>query len=303
MRSQYQHEGLVWIDLESPSQDDVRGIIETYHIAPLIAEELLVPSSKPRVVFESDYVYLVLHFPALRHSHSSTEQEIDFIIGKNFLITTHYETIDPLHNFSKVFEVHSVLEKSRFGEHAGFMFYYMLKSLYQAVENEVEYVLRELRHIEEDIFAGHEVHMVESISNSSRDLLTLRQRMEPHREVLRDFESVATQLFGSDFAPFVRSLTDDYYRVHNHIMRATESLHELRETNNSLLTTKQNETMRVLTLMALLTFPLALLVAVLDSNTISNPIVGHPYDFWIILALILALGGAMLWYFKYKRWM
>jgi hypothetical protein len=59
-------------------------------------------------------------------------------------------------------------------------------------------------------------------------------------------------------------MSNEYYRVHNHVMRNTESLHELRETNNSLLTTKQNETMRVLTGMALLTFPLTLFVTISD---------------------------------------
>lgn len=303
MHSRYEHKGMVWIDLESPSRDEVHDIIDQFGIAPLIAEQLLVPTTKPRVEFCGDYTYLVLHFPALRHSHKSREQEIDFLVGRNFLITTHYDTIDPLHKFSKVFEVNSVLEKSNFGDHAGYMLFYMLRNLYQAVEHEVEYVLHDLASIEEHIFSGHEVKMVESISGSARDLLNLRQRIEPHRDVLRDFEAGAVKMFGPEFSPYLRSVSDDYYRVHNHIMRATESLHELRETNNSLLTTKQNETMRVLTIMALLTFPLALFVAIFDIDATSNPIIGLPYDFWIIVGSVITAGTAMLLYFKKKKWL
>ncbi|MEK7133938.1 MAG: CorA family divalent cation transporter [Patescibacteria group bacterium] len=302
MHSRYEHNGLVWIDLESPSRDEVHDIVDQFSIAPLIAEELLLPSTKPRVDFFKDYAYLVLHFPALRHSHKSREQEIDFIVGRNFLITTHYDTIDPLHKFSKVFEVNSMLEKSNLG-HAGYLLFYMLKNLYQAVEHELEYIQHDLSTIEEHIFSGHEVKMVESISIRSRDLLTLRQRIEPHREVLRDFEVGASNFFGAEFSPYLRAISDEYYRVHNHIMRATESLHELRETNNSLLTTKQNETMRVLTIMALLTFPLALFVAIFDINATSNPIIGLPYDFWIIVGSVFTAGAGMLWYFRYKKWL
>ncbi len=303
MRSRYEHNGLVWVDLESPSRDEIREVIEAFHVAPLVAEELLIPSTKPRVEFSENYAYLVLHFPALRHSHTNKEQEIDFIVGKKFLVTTRYDTIDPLHKFSKIFEVNSVLQKSNFGDHAGYMFFYMLKNLYQSVEHELEFILRDLASIEEHIFSGLEVPMVEDISRSARDLLNLRQRIEPHREILRDFESGAVKLFGPEFAPFLRSVSDHYYRVHNHIMRATESLHELRETNNSLLTTKQNETMRILTLMALVTFPLSLLVAILSSDTLHNPIVGTRYDFWIIVGLTVLAGAAMLAYFKYKKWL
>lgn len=303
MHTRYEHNGLIWVDLESPTRDEVQDVMDQFSIAPLIAEELLLPTTKPRVEYYPDYLYMVLHFPALRHSHKTREQEIDFIVGRNFIVTTHYDTIDPLHKFSKVFEVNSLLDKSNLGDHAGYMLYYMLKKLYGAVEHEVEYVQHDLGVIEEHIFAGHEVAMVTSISRSARDLLNLRQRIEPHREVLRDFESSGTQFFGAEFARYIRSISDEYYRVHNHIMRATESLHELRETNNSLLTTKQNETMRILTIMALLTFPLALFVAILDINAVYNPIIGLPYDFWIIVALVVCMGSLMLWYFRHKKWL
>ena len=145
--------------------------------------------------------------------------------------------------------------------------------------------------------------MVSEISLCARDLLNLRQTIEPHREVLRAMETETVAFFGEAFAPYLRALTNEYYRVHNHIMRSTESLHELRETNNSLLTTRQNETMRVLTIMAFLTFPLSLLVAILNLNTVINPIRGLPYDFWIIVGSVVFSGTLMIWYFKHKKWL
>ena len=66
MHSRYEHNGLIWVDLESPSRDEVQDIMDEFAIAPLIAEELLLPATKPRVEFYQDYVYLVLHFPALQ---------------------------------------------------------------------------------------------------------------------------------------------------------------------------------------------------------------------------------------------
>ena len=135
MYSRYEHDGLVWIDLESPNRDEVTRIISEFQILPLVAEELLFPATKPRAEFYDRYAYLVMHFPALRHSHKTREQEVDFIVGKNFLITTHYDVIDPLHKFAKIFEVHSILDHGETQEHAGFLFFYMLKKLYKAVEH------------------------------------------------------------------------------------------------------------------------------------------------------------------------
>lgn len=302
MRKEYAQDKIVWIDLESPSRAEVRELIEQYNLEPLIAEELLQPSSKARTELRSSYIYTIMHFPALRHTHKSREQEIDFIVGRNFVITTHYETIDPLHQFSKLFEVNSVLDRSNIGENASYMFFYMIKGMYKAVEHELEFIRRNHSEIQQRVFSGEEREMVEAISENARDLLNIRQTIEPHREVLQELESFGGTFFNPEFTPYLRALTNEYYRVHNHVMRHIDSLHELRETNNSLLSAKQNETMRMLTIMALLTFPLSLFVSIAGIASPHNPLRDMPYDFWVIVILVIVCALCMLWYFRKKRW-
>ena len=303
MHSRFTQGNLLWLDLESLTREEVQSVIDEFGITHLVAEELLLPSTKPHAEFHDNCIYLVLHFPALRHAHKNREQEIDFVIGKNFLITAHYDPIDQLHRFSKIFEVNSMLDSNKIGDHAGYLFFYMLKKMYGSIEHEIEYISRDLLMIEEHIFIGHEIDMVKAISRSARDLLNLRQTIEPHREVLKSLDEGGVQFFGQDFMPYLRAISNEYYRVHNHVMRHTDSLHELRESNNSLLSTKENETMRVLTIMALLTFPLSLMVAILQIDTVHNPIRGLPYDFWIILGTVVFTGSCMVIYFKHKKWL
>ena len=303
MISRQTYGNLTWIDLETPTHREVRDIADEFGIAPIVAEEILLPSTKPRVDFYDSYIYIILHFPILHHSHTTFEQEVDFVIGRNFLITTHYEVIDPIHKFSKIFEVNSILDKSAIIEHAGFVFFYMLKKLYRDIESQIDNNRQDLLHIEEDIFDGHEIKVVKSISRVARDLLNMRQTIEPHREVLKTLEAEGSNFFGEKFSPYLRTLANEYYRVHNQTTRLTDFLHELRETNNSLLSTKENETMRTLTLMALLTFPLSLMVAILQIDTVHNPIRGLPGDFWIILGAVVLVGSGMILYFRHRKWL
>lgn len=303
MKSRYEHKDIVWVDLENPTRAEVVDVAAEFGLDAFTAEELLMPSMRPHVEVNKEYAYLILHFPALRHAHKSREQEVDFVIGRRFLITTHYDTIDPLHKFSKIFEVNSVLDMGNIGDHAGYVFFYMLKKLYKAVEHEVEYVKRDLSSIEEHIFSDHQVEMVAAISRSARDLLNLRQTIEPHRDVLKSLEGEGSAFFGEEFRQYLRTIENEYYRVHNHITRATESLHELRETNNSLLTTKQNETMKVFTIMAFVTFPLSLLAAIFDINSEHNPLLGLPYDFWIMIGIMVFAAFCMYLFFRRKNWL
>ncbi|HEY4479390.1 MAG TPA: CorA family divalent cation transporter [Candidatus Paceibacterota bacterium] len=304
MINRHIYKNLVWIDLESPTHEEIEEIAGQYKIGHLVTQELARPSFKPKVETYPDYIYLILHFPVIRHSHSlDTDQEIDFILGKDFLITAHYDTVDPLHKFSRIFEVNSILDKSNIGDHAGFIFFYMMRELYTSLANELEFVFETLKDIEARIFRGKEKEMVFALSNVSRILLDFRQATIHHKDILDSFDEPARALLGNGFGPYVRATRDEYFKVTNTIRSHGELLSELRETNNSLLNTKQNEIMRHLTMMAFVTFPLSLVVALLAIDTEYNPVLGLPQDFWLIAGIIVFGMASIIVYFKWKKWL
>jgi magnesium transporter len=303
MVHRYEHHNLLWIDLESPTSDEVRGVMDEFHLDPAVAEELLLPSLKPKVERYKSYLYLILHFPTFKHTHSSdNNQEVDFVIGKNFLITTRYDTIDPLHKFSKIFEVHTILHKEDVGEHAGFLFYHMLRKLYRSIEHELDFMRDELLDIERNIFAGQEREMVESLSKVSRGVRNFKEVTAKHRSVLESFEK-ESDFFGNNFSYHARTILGQYLQIQNDIAAHADSLTELRETNNSLVSTKQNEIMKTLTIMAFITFPLTLLTSILGMNTDYLPFVGLPGDFWIVVGIMIMLTSIFFIFFKYRKWL
>jgi len=305
MITRYQHKNIIWIDLESPTPEEIKEIMEKYNIHPIVAEELLHQTLKPRVEFyENNFIYLILHFPAFKHTHSTQQnQEVDFIVGHDFIITTRYDTIDPLHKFSKIFEVDSILDKSGIGDHAGYIFYFMIKKLYKALEHELEYITDALREIEERIFEGREKEMVIELSAISRDLLNFKQAITPHKDVLTSFEPAGLKFFGDNFQHYLKNIMGEYYRVQSGIEANLDSLGELRETNNSLVSTKQNEVMKVLTIMAFITFPLSLIASIFGMNTKYLPIVGSQNDFWIIISIMIIAVMIFFTFFKHKKWL
>lgn len=305
MITKHTHKNIVWIDLESPTNEEVRQVMEEYSFHPSIAEELLLPTMKPKVEFyDGKIIYLILHFPAFKHTHGDSQnQEVDFIIGKNFLITTRYDTIDPLHKFSKEFETNSILDKNNVPEHAGFLFFYMIRKLYRALEHELEYIYDELEEVEKNMFRGKEREMVVDLSIISRDLLNFKHAVRLHREILESLEIVGKKLFGDEFSYHLKAIIVEYYKIHSGIESNVDSLTELRETNNSLVSTKQNEVMKILTIMAFITFPLSLVASIFGMNTDYLPIVGQPNDFWIITGFMGIATVSFFSFFKYKGWL
>src|ERR1700690_3600272 len=161
MLTRYVQRNLTWIDLVSPTPQEVRSLMHEFNIDPLIAEELLIPSYKPKVERRGEHLYVILHFPVLKGLGNRPEQEIDFVIGKHFLITARYAGNDPLQAFAKAFEVNSVLGHGTTGmTHGGHLFAAMARNLYIALLNECEVLDRHLQDIEEQIFKGDERDMV-----------------------------------------------------------------------------------------------------------------------------------------------
>lgn len=317
MINKNKYKNIEWIDLENPTNEEVRAIMDQYDIDPIIGNELLSPTLRPRVDAHSKYIYLILHFPVSPEKDrkeisdkgekklSKTQQkiqEVDFIIGKNFIITTHYDSVDAMYDFSKIFEVNSILSKNQIGNHAGYMFFFMIKYLYQILYNKVENLAEKLSQFEEEIFAGNEKEMVVELSKLKRTLLTFKEATAAHKEVLVTFEIAAEGFFGSDFKYYLRSILGEYYKVRTFIESTKEHLDEMRETNNSLLTTKQNEVIQKLTVITFIILPLSFISSLFGMNTANTPFVGQPLDFFIILSIVSGIGIIVFTFCKEKGW-
>lgn len=303
----YKHESVTWIDLENPTRDEVRDIISTYDIDPVVGEELLNQTHRSRVDLHKDYIYLILHFPTqFNPKHTGVKHridEIDFVIGRDFIITTRYSSVNALLEFSKIFESDTLIERKHFTKHAGFVFYHMIRNIYKSLYSKVEEIKTTLSAFEDKIYEGHEREMVFELSKMSRTILYFRESLSQHKEILTSFETAGKALFEKEFKFYLRAVTGEYLKLANSINSAKDYLYELRTTNDSLLSTKQNEIMKTLTVVNFIILPLSLITGLFGMNTDNNPIVGDPNDFWIIVFIMLVLTIISTTIFKRKNWL
>ena len=145
--------------------------------------------------------------------------------------------------------------------------------------------------------------MVSEISKINRRLLDFKQAIRFHKEVLASFEIAAKKFFGEAFGYHLSILNGEYNKVQNMLESHKEILDDLRDTNDSLLTDKTNETMRTLTIMSFVIFPLTLIATLFSMDTIHTPIVGMKGDFWLVLMIMVVAVICMYMYFKRKKWL
>jgi len=301
MISKYTYNDITWIDMQSPTEEEVFHLVDKYSIPPLVAEEFMSETVRSKVDLYNNLIYLILHFP-IDHAKNSekTEQEIDFVIGKNFLITIHYEHINSLHKFFKKFEKNYLFDKKNIGNHAGYLFFYLIKELYKDVLNELENINLDLKKIEHDIFEGKERETVKVILNVNRKLLDFKQAMRFHFETLKSFESAGKNFFETEFSYYLEAIISEYNKIKNVLDNHKDLLVDLRETNDSLLSSKTNEVIKNLTILNFVMLPIGLVAGVFAMN---SKLILSTQQFYTVIGIMILTGTTMFIFFKTKKWL
>jgi magnesium transporter len=301
----YAYRGGVWIDLEHPTEDEVRRIAEEFAISERLESELFSPTPAPLVASDTGVTFLVLHFPSRGGADGEIrDQEVDFVIGDKFIITVRYEVIAALHHLQKLLEAQQLISPTDVMT-TDVLLEILFAHLYTAVRDHINVVATHLEHIEHDMFNGLERITVRAISNTSRELLhieaSLANQEEPLHRFLRALGTRGT--FGASFTERSERIIAERLQAARLSTTYRAIATELRETNASLLEAKQNEIMKTLTVINFGVLPLELIALVFSMHVLGTPLEQNPDAFWIILVIMLSTSGLMTIFFARRRWL
>lgn len=290
-----------WIRLINPSSEDIKELgMQFPDIHPTVLEELYTPTIRPRVENFEQYLYLVLHFPSLVEGEKKTiSQEVDFILLPDTLITVSYKDLEAIERFWHSCENPAMLQ-DRFAKSPAHLLYHLLQYFFHSMFKELDEIQRDIDIIEEKVFSGHQKEAVGDIALLKRIALDFRRAIKPQQLTLESLVHNGTALYGENVKPFLVDLTGDYLRVWNLLENHTETLDALYDTNNSLLATKINETMRVLTILAFVGLIPATLANIFSLNA-PTPFANDPMGFWIIVGIISAITISIFSLLKWRK--
>ncbi|OHA08824.1 MAG: hypothetical protein A3B37_00540 [Candidatus Sungbacteria bacterium RIFCSPLOWO2_01_FULL_59_16] len=295
---------LVWHHLQKPSRADLKWLEHHFRFHGIVLDELTHPTARPRVDNFDGYLYMVLHFPIFDERERKTHpREVDFILTKKELITVAYEPIPPLEDFFKKCSVEKSCEDLYASRTPAHLLYHIVKELYAFALRELDHIQENINRIEEEIFSGREREVVEELSIVRRDIIDFRRAIKPQLMTLESLAEQGAEMFGPALKPFFTSLAGEFTKVWDLLENNKEALDALYDNNATLLGIKQNDTMRIFTIMAFTTFPLMLFTALFSMDTVHTPIIGRQNDFWIIVGIMVAATAAMFAFFKRKKWL
>ncbi len=205
----------------------------------------------------------------------------------------------------KVFEAEELLGLPEKQADAEGLLERVLRHLYAALREETEQIARMLERIENDIFNGKERETVFNLSKVSRILLRFDTTLARHGDPLTTFLTDLTEpnFFGKSFQEHISHIEAERAHAAALVSSYRAVTNELRKTNDSLLSTKQNDIVTRLTILAFATFPLTVIAGIFSMSTDSLPFVHSPYGFYIILGIMALSVITFVTYFRFRKWL
>jgi magnesium/cobalt transport protein CorA len=294
----------VWVDLEEPTEDEMRSITSEFSIGEAIKRELISPTPTPLVTIDGNLSLFVFHFPTRGTADGETKnQEVDFVVGKNFILTVRYEIIAPLHHLKKLLEAQRMVSGGS-KVTTEILLEILFAHIYTSMRDHTNHIADSLARVEKDMFAGQERLTVRAISNISREFLHFEASLANQEEALRRFLDSLEQnkLFGPTFPDRALRILAERAHVARSVRTHRAIATEMRETNTALLGTRQNEIMKTLTLITVVLFPLEFIAVTFGMHAQGTPLQDNPNAFWIILGVMSVTIVLMLAFFARKRW-
>jgi len=294
---------VTWVDIQNPTEEDVEYLRETYGFHPLVLQGIIPPGWRTKVDKFSNYLFFFYYYPVYSKSQRHTRStELDVIVGKDILVTSHYNSIVPLKSLLDQCNLYEEKRREYMDKTAGHLLFHVLDDMRENTFLKIDRINKKLHQIEEELFKGSERQLLQEISLVKTDIINVWGIVEPQGQVLESLRKEGPAFFGEELDPYFARLHGDWNQATNALRVYKETIEGYEGTNNSLLTDKTNEIVKLLTIFAVIVFPLSLFAGIFGMNTKYLPIVGSPNDFWIITGLMILGVSMMMVYFKFRKW-
>lgn len=295
---------LRWINIDEPRLADRVWLAEHFGFHELDLEDVASHNQRPKVDEYDEYLFLVMQFPRFdKESGRLHAAELDIFVGPDYVITLPNEEILPL---PALFERVSTREDAReqlMSKGSGYLLYEILDRCVDASFPMLGQLGRKLRRLEDDIFeGGRSSEIVRDISNAKQEIINFRAIIRPQRAVYRSLERAKQRFLTEDLDIYFDDLTDAAERIWDVLENFMEIVTGLESTNESVLSHRLNDALRVLTAVSVILLPLTLVGTIFGMNVLF-PGEGTPEAFWAILAAMIVMLFAMAAFFRSRGWL
>ena len=298
----------LWVDLEKPTQDETRMVLEEiFHFHPLSIEDCVQVSPSPKVEEytpkEGDrfqqYLFIVIH--AVDYSRKDgvfATSELNFFLGKNFLVTYHEV---PLRSVQSTEDrcLRSTVHVARAPDRVA---HTLLDGIVENYKPALDELSLEIAELEDQVIQHPTRSTLNHILQIKKEVLHLRQIIGPQREVLTRFARGEFKLIRPHLVPYYRDVYDALFHISELAQGYTDSLTGILQVYLNMSSNRTGEVVKLLTLITVITTPLMIVGTWYGMNFQGMPELNWKYGYELAIGVTVLSTAVTFWWFKRKKW-
>ncbi len=292
--------GLLWVDVSGVTEADASFLERNFHFHHLAIEDIVAPRiHSPKIDDLGSYLFIIVHgINPVSGAEMPETAEMALFLGSHFVVSAHRV---PLHCID---DVRRLVENNgppmRHG--ADFLAHALIDVLIDNILPAIDGMAEKSEEVEEETIRNPQQAVLESILKLKRSTLRIHRVIAPQREILN-------RLSRGEF-PIIKDEARIYYRdVYDHLIRIEDLTQNIRDAADNALDTymssvanRQNEVMKVLSMVATIFMPLTLIAGIYGMNFDNMPELRWSWGYFAVLGLMAVVVIVAIVWFWTRKW-
>jgi magnesium transporter len=298
----------LWVDMEKATPEESKFILEdVFHFHPLSVEDAVKATASPKVEEynprEDDkfapYLFIVVH--AVDYSRRDgvfATSELNFFLGKNFLVTYHDVALKSIQSTVERC-IKSPVHVARAPDRVA---HTLLDAIVDNYKPALDELSLEIADLEQDALQKADTRTLTRIIQIKKEVLHLRQIIGPQREVLGRFARGEFKLIRAHLVPYYRNVYDGLFQIGEMAQNYTDSLTGILQVYLNMSSNRTGEVVKVLTLITIMTTPLMMVATWYGMNFKDMPELNWRHGYLFAIVLTVGTTVATYLYIRKKQW-
>lgn len=291
--------GLIWVDIESDDPEDISLMSDIFHFHKLAIDDCLGERIHPPKVDEfENHIFVILH--GVNHTIESDiveTSQLELFIGANFVVSHH--TFPILSNR----EVKRLVEENGrpMKRGADFLAHEIADALIDNVLPTIDIMNDIADDIEEEAIHNPQKTTLEAILKLKRSTMQIHRVMAPQREILNRLSRREFSIISGEAQIYFRDIYDHLVRIEDLNQGIRDRTDNALSTYMSSIANRQNETMKILSIVAAIFLPLTLLAGIYGMNFDYMPELSWRWGYFAVLGLMGLVIISVFWWLWLKN--
>lgn len=291
-----------WLNFHSlADKDAISAFFDAHAFHRLTLEDVYTEKHRPKLEEFNNYIFFSIQsaLPVQENATTLNQEQISFILGKNFLISLQEKHSDHFPDVRERLEqgIGMIRKKG-----TDFLLFRLLDAIVDNYFEVLEHNTKIIQELELKVLRDTKEETLQQVEKIKRNLIELRRIVVPLKDIALQLEKSTNDLISKDNAHYFYDLKDNCLSALDEIDANKNVLESLSNLYYAAQGQKMNEIMKLLTIVSTIFIPLTFVAGIYGMNFDYMPELKMKLGYFIVWGIMLLIAVLLWFYFRSKGW-